>query len=67
VNGSTMPRAAGSVTAGTTRRLFFHFSGSGVTPTTRFFATTAYTAAISGHQRSPILSRKYSRSRTDSR
>ena len=33
----------------------------GVTPTTRFFATTRYTPAIIGHQRSPILSRKCNR------
>src|SRR3989338_3935858 len=67
LNGSTIPRAAGSVTTGTTRRLFFHFSGSGVTPATRFFATTTHTAAINGHQRSPILSKNYTRSGPDSR
>jgi len=39
-----------------------HSGRSGVMPTTRFFATSRYTAPAIGHQRSPALSRKCSRS-----
>src|SRR4030066_1393020 len=60
-NGKILPRAAGCAAPVATTRFVFQLSGSGVTPTTRFFATTRYTPAIIGHQRSPILSRKCNR------